>query len=489
MKRKLLLVDDEALQLALLKQAIATIRPNYTIEAVRTATRALALLEQQGDFDLLLTDIKMPVMDGMTLVGRTKDLGLTRLKIIILSGFDDFAYAQQAIRYGVCDYLLKPISRDMLEKTLSAAEQQLDQSQNTKQGLDQNATLSWLINKRILGATLSDKEQYIIHAWQKEDEFICVALVLFPDGQTDPELSETLQASWNGCVGFALHSNCVALVFPKTGTTKREDITRRLMEQCEHSIIGVSQWQPLAMLVPALLGATQMLENAQFINVQGLCEHKMDLMNESMLQEAALSLNYHACKRAVYEFQSALRNGDLSVDDLKEKLISMALRMIDLQKRFFPNQQLKQQFGDEFRSKLVQCRTLTQIADCYSDETKKLIDMQKDEDGFKVNCSLYIQQNFRSDISLARIANHFCYNASYFSFRFSQVFGQSFSKYLTSLRMEQAALLLSNTDAQIAQIAKDVGISDSSYFNKVFKETYQMTPKRYRQYYKADQPR
>jgi two-component system response regulator YesN len=92
---------------------------SFNMEIVGTAHDGHSAYEliQKEKPDLIITDIRMPGMDGLTLISRTKSI-CPEADIIIISGYRDFEYAQNAIRYGVNDYLLKPIKRDELENTL-----------------------------------------------------------------------------------------------------------------------------------------------------------------------------------------------------------------------------------------------------------------------------------------------------------------------------------------------------------------------------------
>ena len=109
--------------------------------------------------------------------------------------------------------------------------------------------------------------------------------------------------------------------------------------------------------------------------------------------------------------------------------------------------------------------------------------LEQAQDAFALGCRDYIESNFSQDLSLTGIAESFCYNPSYFSLRFSQTFGVPFSKYLSRYRIDRACELLTGTEESAASISRAVGMADPAYFNKVFKETTGMTPKRYRQFH------
>lgn len=117
---KLLIADDEAITRDGLKNSVDWM--SLDLELVGCAEHGAAALEifQSNPSDIVLTDVKMPYMDGLELAKRIKELD-SSVMIILLTAYDDFKYAQQAIKLGVFDYILKPIDIDLLIETVSKA--------------------------------------------------------------------------------------------------------------------------------------------------------------------------------------------------------------------------------------------------------------------------------------------------------------------------------------------------------------------------------
>ncbi|MCI3923819.1 response regulator [Paenibacillus sp. TRM 82003] len=117
---KILLVDDESLVRTSMARLIANMKPEYALKEAEDGEEALKLLEQEA-FDLLITDIRMPAVNGLELARRVRERW-PELTIVMLTGHADFQYAQEAIRYNVKEYLLKPVSVEHLRRMIETVE-------------------------------------------------------------------------------------------------------------------------------------------------------------------------------------------------------------------------------------------------------------------------------------------------------------------------------------------------------------------------------
>lgn len=117
---KILLADDEPLVRTSMGRLIANMEPGYALKEAEDGEEALKLLEAEP-FDLLITDIRMPAVNGLELSRRVRERW-PELTIVMLTGHADFQYAQEAIRYNVKEYLLKPVSVDQLRRVIAQVE-------------------------------------------------------------------------------------------------------------------------------------------------------------------------------------------------------------------------------------------------------------------------------------------------------------------------------------------------------------------------------
>ena len=122
---RVLITDDEKIEREGLKFLLAQEEGEYEIHEAANGRQALNVLRSE-EIDFLLTDIKMPHMDGLELSRRAKEEN-PALQIIIFSGYSDFTFAQEAIRYGVTEYILKPVNPEDFHKVIQKAEKVIEQ--------------------------------------------------------------------------------------------------------------------------------------------------------------------------------------------------------------------------------------------------------------------------------------------------------------------------------------------------------------------------
>ena len=119
-----LIVDDEKIEREGLKYLLSREEGERNVFEASNGKQALQIIRSE-DIQLVLTDIKMPHMDGLELSRRAKEEN-PALQIIIFSGYSDFAFAQEAIRYGVTEYILKPVNPDDFHKVIQKAEKEIE---------------------------------------------------------------------------------------------------------------------------------------------------------------------------------------------------------------------------------------------------------------------------------------------------------------------------------------------------------------------------
>jgi len=160
---RILIADDEFWMLEGLKKVIKRDCPQFTVTAAaRDGEQALELLEQES-FDLVITDIRMPKMDGLQLLQEMRSRG-KMIPVLIFSAYSDFNYAKQAIHYGAFDYILKPINRSEICSALTRIETMLQ-----AQGHQREALIDAVPEQPLQGKQAIEEMKKLIHSEYMND--------------------------------------------------------------------------------------------------------------------------------------------------------------------------------------------------------------------------------------------------------------------------------------------------------------------------------
>jgi two-component system response regulator YesN len=221
---KVLLVDDESFVLEGLKRRVHW--QDLNLEIVGTASDGLEAIRkiEQLQPDILVTDIIMPIMDGIKLIETIRELDLS-VKIIILSGHDEFTYAQKAIRLGAVEYQLKPVSIEEIESTLKTTIEQLEiekASQKRNSEMEKSSKQQAQMMKQYM---LTDLATGKADHWER---------LIYEVGKIDP-------ASLNGQFLVSLMSIDPMLELPEPLSQKDADLTVFLALNITNEIIGSNQ--------------------------------------------------------------------------------------------------------------------------------------------------------------------------------------------------------------------------------------------------------
>ena len=538
---KIFLAEDEVIVRETIKRMIPW--ENLGFELVGEAAdgeMALPLLIRQQP-DLLITDIKMPFMDGLTLARLAKK-EVPGLKVVILSGYDDFNYAKQAINIGVEDYLLKPITKNALIERLTEIRSRYEDEKTQReyyekfhremQAYEKNSSRDFF--EALVSGSLDMMEVY------KRAEKLGLDIVA---------------ESYNVLI-FTMNCN-------EDFSGRREGYSSweaESLEMLEKFFTG----HPFAMLFRSNVFSYGVLikgeknsirENTRICveEIRKIFDRKEDnkewfvAVGESVERLSQIQKSYHSASRAFsqrylydgkvlcYDEMLAMEKKNVTNDDSEylQKVDVNALNPTILQK-FLSNGLLEETknfvqdyfyaIGQEpmesvvFRSyvilnvrfsvlsflKELGCDTKTLEPEdteeilaesgrnmesiiAYAEKLVSQAIQLRDRNSGNKNRSIlktavdFIDQHYmEEDMSLNKAANAANVSANHFSALFNQNMGQTFIEYLTSLRMDKAKEYLRCTGMRSSEIAGEVGYKDAHYFSYLFKKTQGMTPSDYR---------
>ncbi|MFU0828521.1 MAG: Stage 0 sporulation A-like protein [Lachnoclostridium sp.] len=487
--------------------------------------------------DVLITDIKMPFMDGLALSKFVKK-ELPNTKIVIVSGYDDFEYAQQAISLGVERYLLKPISRsnfievlkDIRTKYEAENEQKIyyEKFRNEIQEYEQ-------YSRRDFFETLVSGHFSIEAIYEKADKLQvdimaqCYNIVLFSMNSTErdnqfydtysqdtADLQNRLdQLFYNepNCILFRnqIFSYAVLIKGDKAKIEKQtEDCVRKLQDFFSEGGKQIDWYICTGKIVDRLSSLPESYRDAM---------HKFASRYLSKFQ---LAINGDSSQEMVrYSDEQHLKNIDAGVSN-PEIILNFLGNALQDEVDDFVNNYIKMIGEEALKSKIFSQYILLNIHFSTVSFIQKLGYKKEELDKYlsaicsgkiasvqgvremvknilRVGISLrekstrsryksvlevaiaFINENFMDDtLSLNKVACAANVSANHFSALFSQEMKKTFIEYLTELRMNKAKQLLRCTDKRSGEIALEVGYKDPHYFSYLFRKTQGCTPSEYR---------
>lgn len=538
---KIFLAEDEVIVRETIKRMIPW--EDLGFELVGEAAdgeMALPLLLRQKP-DLLITDIKMPFMDGLTLAKVAKK-EIPGLKVVILSGYDDFNYAKQAINIGVEDYLLKPITKNALIERLTEIRSRYEHEKTQKeyyekfhremQAYEKNSSRDFFealvsgsmdmmeIYRRseklgldivaeaynVLIFTMNCEEDFSgqregYSEWEAEslellEEFfsentsaMLFRCNIFSYGVLIKGQKETIEENTRSCVSE------IQRIFD------RKEQKRQWFVAAGEPVERLSQIQKSYYSASRAFSQRYLYdENILYYDEMASMEKKNVTEDDSTYLQ---KVDVNALNPAI--LQKFLSNGLLEETENFVKDYFYAIGQEPLESLVFRNYvTLNVRFSVMSFLKEIGCdtRTLEQedTEDVLSESSKSLenaiayaekiisqaIALRDQNSGNKNRSILKTAVDFidshymEEDMSLNKAANAANVSANHFSTLFSQNMGQTFIEYLTNLRMNKAKEYLRCTSMRSSEIAGEIGYKDAHYFSYLFKKTQGMTPSDYR---------
>lgn len=531
---KLLIIDDDELIREGIKDAVDWDEQGIT--DVKTAKNGDEgwYIYQEYNPDIILTDIRMPVMDGIDLLKKIKSVK-KNAKIVILSGYDDFNYAQIAVKEGAFDYLLKTADIDELLKVVKKAIDELDREKNEteiykklKEQLNMSLPLLKYryLNELIFGCV--DIKHLI-----KRMEFVdihllsdCFMVAVLEIDDFDLRLEEITEEER---LLYKLRViNTIEEYIQDTGIcfeTKNEEFVYLYMcnnnlsvkenkeilyNRCEeicHCLnrnmdfkfsVGLSNIGfGLSSIRNCYSEAKKALEHRLF-----LVDSIIDIQDISHYTSANYNLDYETESRLI----SALRVGS------KKEVLQI---IEDVFNRMRHNRNLV--IGNFHKV----CIELLSIASCvlcefdagmedvfgknflYYEEIKKykssdtaikwMLNNYSTILDFILNTKIlkakkivetvkqYIDEHYYENLSLNALADMVYISPNYFSYLFSNTVGQSFMEYVMAKRIEKAKQLLGNKDSKAFEVGEKVGYDNPNYFSRIFKKYTGLSPLQYKE--------
>ncbi|UJF33424.1 response regulator transcription factor [Paenibacillus hexagrammi] len=475
-------------------------------------------------YDIVVTDMNMPAMNGVSLLEACR-LRYPQLKLIVITGYEDFHYAHAALKSKVRDYLLKPVSQDELTEALSKVVRELEEARSA---MNQQEVTQWRMTRYFKEM----KEHFLVHLVKEE----------WAGASVVQERSKWFQLdSWGAAPVRFLAAGLPVRAWQGTDEERTPDKLRLPFE-----LIGrefAESWEePLEVFrdpnYPGLLHAVIQgdLDSAQrfarafkdcvsrqlaYEPVVGVGEPVLgfEAWKEGYLS-ALLAWNMTESRTQGWE-QDSGAGGKVVLSEDTAKIVQKYLLRGEFEQF---RQVLRRELGAAFSHSGVQFVKLIFQLYVLMDTTahnagvrpvgsgqlwirpglvhslntvekaeeflmslgtaimRQLKSGSEDAEQSMIEAAQqYIQENYMYEISLSMLAERFNYHPTYFSELFKAKVGTTFIQYVTDLRMKQAVHLLEDTGLGLADISELTGFSNASYFSSKFKKLYGMSPSDYRQ--------
>lgn len=472
--------------------------------------------------DIVITDMNMPVMNGVSFLEDCHRL-YPELKLIVITGYEDFGYARAAVRNQARDYLLKPVAGDELSAVLLKVKTELDRERNDR---DQQAVIQWRLSQYYKEM----KEHFLVQLVKEEAEQVnalkeraalfeleewdrigvCFATaglrertgeIPHPPERTPGKLRQPFELLCrefagrygNRCQVFR-DPNYPGLIhcvlqeeqsgMPSFSAELAACIAAHLgfepvIGYCSRKL-GFAQWKEG--YLESLL-AWNLSENAAYPPPEGKAEPGAVLTEEltRTLRRLLIQGEWSCFSRMVRE---ELQQAFSQSRSRFVKLIFQLYLLVDgtdgssagspgHAQQLWLHPEMVHQLDSAAKAE----RFLLELAERAHRQLQEAGDA---DDSIIRTATQYIDGNYMYDLNLTQLAKRFNYNSSYFSELFKAKVGKSFMAYLTDIRMAQATHLLVSTTLGLWDIAELTGFSNASYFSSRFKKLYGMSPSDFR---------
>ncbi|RED60576.1 response regulator [Cohnella phaseoli] len=425
---KIMLVDDEVWVRRSLKEQIRWnfLKAELVGEASDGESAYRMALELKPD--VILTDIKMPLMNGIEFMERI-NADLPHLKIIVISGHAEFEWIRQAMVHRAVNYILKPIGEQDLNQSLSAAIRDIEKLRMER---EEQLQLKGALNQSLPAL----KEQYLN--------------AMLTEQQVTSARFQRLMAQLNLRVEcHAFHMAVVHIRHYDRLAEEKFEGDDQLLYYAIDNIIGMLRFDSISLL--SFRSSAAKNEQILFIGY---------------LPGTSPNACADYAEEAVGQVRSSLKSA-LNADTCA-----------GIGKGYFQPEDIPNSFLEAAHA-LKYAKSGNGPETIFFDEIKK---KEKDpKDDLVENVAAYIKENFKEQITLESVAQRFAVNASYLSRIFKSESGENFIDYVTRLRIEKASKLMLNPHLKTYEIAEIVGYENTNYFSKVFKKAVGFTPTEYRE--------
>lgn len=505
---KAVVIEDEILIREGLCKLMKKMFPEIMISSVAgNGQEGLVCIERDKP-DLVITDIKMPVMDGLEMITRIQESGLFP-KVIVLTAYSEFSYAQQAVKLGVCDYIIKPVVVQEFVQTIRKIQNLYEQEQ--KRTPDAMGNLDNIVSGILYGTSILDErmEEFLDKKYgiKKDTPLIEMLIYMGQNFETGRERkrNEICRILKQKELEFVL----VDMEYDKTilvliyGYSSKQEIERWYQNQIlfqtrgerkqgtSYGMLEVEGVERIRegyqKLLPYMdwnivLGGDVLISYPHIADVQTeICIYPVELENQ--VKTAICVGENEKIREIIRRFHNYFINGQVySPKEIKESYVRFQWSILNIAKEVgcidykkvdqkvlldrIMNAKTEDELKETFEELLMHMNTSAKETEAVSLAVKKAQSM--------------IHEFYADGITLNEIADRLNLTQEYLGTQFHKELGENFSTYIRNYRLSKAKELLIGTQLKQYEISEKVGYTDAKYFARVFKECVGMSPAEYR---------
>ena len=473
---KVMIVDDEEMIRRGLRAIVDWKEYGYTVccDAADGEDGYQKALVYQPD--LIITDIKMPIADGLQMMTKLRE-NCFETEFILLTGYAEFEYAQKALQLGAKSYILKPIDEEELVKTLIEAREEI--LQRRKENFHNkyfSISMEQVITKLVYGAV---DEEFIDAAnavygfqlpWKR---YQLVLLEQTKNQETDEKVLDLLKDFTKNNIGFVFSLNNHFVVLTKDVIFEQGKM--RLLEDLNGKLRKLPGYtQPMVVSRP--LKELEQINQAYYA-ASYFIEHQFIFPYEEIVLIDEVGNPY-----AQGKISNANQREQLDYRKIAEGLCVAVCGSTYVSVMYLLKIQSEEIFKQEGMVDVVilqisRLSHLQSINSFFLDKLSQIAQkLNSNQQGNVIRkMKEYIEANYNSDLTLKNLSKIFHYNVAYFGKLFKSNTGMSYNDYVTSVRMEKAKELL-NQGEKVYKVANQVGYQDLDYFNMKFKKYFNALP-------------
>ncbi len=526
---KLILVDDEEEVRESIKRKVNWEQLGFqVIGTAGNGEEALELAEQEAA-DVVMTDIKMPFMDGLTLARKLKE-NYKNTKIVVYSGFDDFEFAREAIHLEVEEYLLKPISSadlaEVFTRIKEILDKEIDERTNTKKLYDYYQKSLPMMQEQVFISLLSgrmytDKAIALLKSYDIELKASNYGVSVLKADFEELNISPMEEQMWYLSILDIVNNYFKELITIKSFVFLDKVIVIALLEEKKtiHELLyhmnQICKMAGRVLGIPVSAGVGRPYHHVgklsisyeeassalEYRAVVGAVGQAVSIQDVEPNQSGSTTLEHfdiegilHAIKlgseeeleKEIKNFVEILKKGKIGIRQYQFIFTELVTEILKIGRTYEIDADTI--FGENFDPylEIKKFNSLDELGEWIFKVGLNIRHSIKKEriDSTRMlvqNAKKYMEEHYSdSNLSVETLCVHLGVSAPYFSTIFKKEAGMTFVAYLTKIRLEHAVELLNHTNEKSYFIAEQVGYTEPNYFSYVFKKQYGVSPTKYR---------